>query len=160
MTRFARPIVVWGIVAVVAGLGGVLASAFLLPPAVSPWAVAGFMTLAGAGGGAVIAPNQTLTLADVPLTSAGVAGSIGQVGQRVGTAVGIAAATAAFYATIYAEPGDGGRVTVFQEAFLHAALVILAFVAAALALALVDLRARRACTLEHSPSADRERVDA
>ena len=160
VTTLGRALVVWGIVAVVLGLGGVLASAFLLPPEVSPWVIAGCMTLAGAGGGAVIAPNQTLTLADVPLTSAGVAGSIGQVGQRVGTAVGIAAATAAFYATIYAERGEAGRVTIFQDAFLHAALVIVGFVVAALALALVDLRARRTGTLEHSPSAEVERARA
>ncbi len=144
VTTIGRPIVVGGLVAVVLGFGGVLASAFLLPAELAPWAVAGFMTLAGAGGGAVIAPNQTLTLAEVPVTSAGVAGSIGQVGQRVGTAVGIAAATAAFYATIYAEAGDAGRLMVYQDAFRNAALVILAFVGMALLLAVLDLRARRA----------------
>lgn len=157
-TTIGRPVVVWGLFGVIGGFGGVLASAFLLPAELSPWAIAGFMTLAGAGGGAVIAPNQTLTLADVPLTSAGVAGSIGQVGQRAGTAVGIAAATAAFYATIYAEEGTAGRVTVYQDAFLHAALVIISFVSVALVLALLDLRARRTGALENSPSARGERV--
>jgi len=51
-------------------------------------------------------------------------------------------------------------VTIFQDAFLHAALVIVGFVVAALALALVDLRARRTGTLEHSPSAEVERARA
>lgn len=158
-TTIGRPVVVWGLIGVVLGLGGTIASAFLLPAGVSPWVIAAFMALAGAGGGAVIAPNQTLTLADVPLTSAGVAGSIGQVGQRAGTAVGIAAATAAFYATIYAEEGMVGRVDVYQNAFLHAALVILGFVSVALVLALLDLRARRTGALENSPSAAGERVE-
>jgi len=100
------------------------------------------MGIAGAGGGAVIAPNQTLALADIPVASGGVAGSIQQVGQRVGTAVGLAAATAAFYATVYAETGTDTELVVYQDAYLHAVLVILGFVAVALGLALADLRAR------------------
>ncbi len=153
VTTYGRSIVVLGLFGVVIGFGGVLASAFLLPAAVSPWVIAAFMTIAGAGGGAVIAPNQTLTLADVPVTSGGVAGSIGQVGQRVGTAVGIAAATAAFYVTIYAEEGSVGELMLYQDAFRNAALVILTFVGLALLLALVDLRGRKAGTLENTPSA-------
>ncbi|WAB82996.1 MFS transporter [Microcella daejeonensis] len=153
VTTYGRSIVVLGLFGVVIGFGGVLASAFLLPAAISPWVIAAFMTIAGAGGGAVIAPNQTLTLADVPVTSGGVAGSIGQVGQRVGTAVGIAAATAAFYVTIYAEEGSVGELMLYQDAFRNAALVILTFVGLALLLALVDLRGRKAGTLENTPSA-------
>ena len=153
VATWGRSIVVLGLVGVVVGFGGVLASAFLLPADVSPWAVAAFMTIAGAGGGAVIAPNQTLTLADVPVTSGGVAGSIGQVGQRVGTAVGIAAATAAFYATIYAEEGTVGQLMVYQDAFRNAAFIILTFVGLALLLAVLDLRGRRAGTLANTPSA-------
>ncbi len=57
-----------------------------------PIAVALAMTVAGAGGGAVISPNQTLMLEDIPVAQGGLAGSLAQVGQRIGTAIGLAAA--------------------------------------------------------------------
>lgn len=53
----------------------------------------------------MISPNQTLTLQDIPVKHGGVAGSIGQLGQRIGTAVGTAVALSLFYATIYREGG-------------------------------------------------------
>jgi MFS family permease len=141
--RYGRAMVVTGLGVVFIGFGLVLVSVLVLPGDIVPWAVAAAMGIAGTGGGAVIAPNQTLALADIPVTSGGVAGSIGQVGQRVGTAIGLAAATAAFYATVYAESGTEPELVVFQDAYLHAALVILGFVAIALSFGLVDLRARR-----------------
>ncbi|MFL0712295.1 MAG: MFS transporter [Microcella pacifica] len=140
--RYGRGLVVTGLAIVFVGFGLVLVSVLVLPAAAVPWAVAIAMGIAGTGGGAVIAPNQTLALADIPVTSGGVAGSIQQVGQRVGTAVGLAAATAAFYVTVYAETGTETEIVVYQDAYLHAALVILGFIAIALAFALADLRAR------------------
>lgn len=142
--RYGRLIVVVGLVGVLAGFGGAVASALLLPPIAVPWAMAVAMLVAGAGGGAVIAPNQTLALAEVPVTSGGVAGSIGQVGQRVGTAVGLAAAVSAFYATVYREEGMFSQLVVYQDAYRNAGAVIVLFVSIALIVALVDLRARRA----------------
>lgn len=141
--RFGRLIVVVGLVGVLVGFGGAVAAALLLPPLAVPWAMALAMLIAGAGGGAVIAPNQTLALAEVPVSSGGVAGSIGQVGQRVGTAVGLAAATSAFYATVYREEGVLPQVVVFEDAYRNAALVVGLFLAIALTMALIDLRARR-----------------
>lgn len=140
--RYGRGLVVTGLAVVFLGFGLVLMAALLLPAAVVPWAVAVGMGIAGSGAGAVIAPNQTLALADIPVTSGGVAGSIQQVGQRVGTAVGLAAATAAFYVTVYAETETETEIVVYQDAFLHATLVILGFVVIALGFGLADLRAR------------------
>lgn len=48
----------------------------------------------GLGQGSTISPNQTLTLAEVPLAYAGSSGAIMQTGQRIGTSVGIAVITA------------------------------------------------------------------
>ena len=44
-----------------------------------------------------ISPNQTLTLAEVPVEYAGSSGGVMQTGQRVGTAIGIAIVTAVFF---------------------------------------------------------------
>ena len=54
------------------------------------------LTLAffGTGQGAVISPNQTLTLADVPLEYAGSSGAVLQTAQRIGTSIGLALITA------------------------------------------------------------------
>jgi MFS family permease len=153
--KYGRGMVVVALVVVMLGFTLVLVSVLTLPAEVVPWAVGLAMGVAGLGGGAVIAPNQTLALADVPVTSGGVAGSIGQVGQRVGTAVGLAATTAAFYATVYAGRNSEAELLVYQDAYRYAALVVLSFLALALVAAVTDLRARnggRMQTLE--PSAD------
>ena len=55
--------------------------------------------LVGTGQGAVIGPNQTLTLADVPLNYAGSSGAVLQTAQRIGTAVGLAFITAIVFAS-------------------------------------------------------------
>lgn len=141
---YGRSIVTGGLTLVGLGLGATVVAAFVVPVDALPWVVAVTMGIAGAGGGAVIAPNQTLALAEVPVTSGGVAGSIQQVAQRVGTAVGLAASTAAFYATIYAERGEFAEIVVFQDAFRNASAVALVLISLALITALVDLRARRA----------------
>ena len=72
--------------------------------------MAGVMVIGGIGGGLVMSPNQTLTLADIPVKQGGIAGSIGQLGQRIGTSVGTAVALSLFYATIYRE-GAAARPT-------------------------------------------------
>ena len=54
------------------------------------WTLAPAMLLAGVGGGGVISPNFTLTLADVPPAMGGAAGGALQTGQRIGSALGAA----------------------------------------------------------------------
>jgi MFS family permease len=48
------------------------------------------LLLAGLGGGAVVSPNQTLTLAKVPTETGGAAGGALQTGQWVGASLGSA----------------------------------------------------------------------
>ncbi|KJS51058.1 hypothetical protein VM98_39235, partial [Streptomyces rubellomurinus subsp. indigoferus] len=62
------------------------------------WTTALPLLVAGAGSGLVIAPNQTLTLQQVPLTRAGSAGGVLKTAQRVGSAVGIAVVRSVFFA--------------------------------------------------------------
>ncbi|MCG7287409.1 MFS transporter [Cellulomonas sp. ACRRI] len=131
-----RALVVLGLGLVVLGLIGTdLAIRFVDPPAVG-FVMAATQMVAGAGSGLVIAPNQTLTLARVPVERAGVAGSMLQVGQRVGSALGVAVALSTYYSAL-ASGVEGAA------AAGRALLLTVALVAVALVVGLVDLRARR-----------------
>lgn len=89
----------------------------------------------GIGSGLVIAPNQTLTLSDVPVAHAGSAGGTLQTGQRVGSAIGIAAVGSVFFAQV---TGDG-----WATAYDHGLIVSVAFVCAGLLAAIADVVAGR-----------------
>ena len=103
--------------------------------------MAASMLVGGVGGGFVISPNQTLTLSEIPPAEGSAAGSIGQLGQRVGTAVGVALVTAVFFAAV---PGGGSHpVTQYHAAVRDGYLVTLSLLAIALVIGLVDLRERR-----------------
>ncbi len=64
------------------------------------WALAVPLILIGAGGGLVISPNQTLTLASVPPAISGVAGGVLSLGQRMGTAIGTAIIPSILYGLV------------------------------------------------------------
>lgn len=131
-----RALVVVGLVLVVAGLIGTdLAIRLVDPPAVG-FVMAATQMVAGAGSGLVIAPNQTLTLARVPVERAGVAGSMLQVGQRVGSALGVAVALSTYYSALAS--GVDGSVAAGRALLLTVSLV-----AVALVVGVLDLRARR-----------------
>jgi len=99
----------------------------------SPWWIALTLVALGVGQGIVVSPNQTLSLADVPLEYAGAAGGILQTGQRIGTSIGIAAITGITFRTA----GASGWGTAAQAGLLAAAVAI----AVSAAVAIVDLRA-------------------
>ena len=145
VNRLGRPLVVWGLVAVLVGAGLLVLAALLTPPELTPWTMAGAMVVGGFGGGLVISPNQTLALADIPVRQGGLAGSVGQLGQRIGTAVGTAVTLSLFYATIYREAGaeDSTDLGVYQDAYGFGMLAVAIFVAIAFGVGLADLGARR-----------------
>lgn len=135
VAEHGRGVVVVGLVLVLLGLiGSDLVIRLVDPPAVA-FALAATQLVAGAGSGLVIAPNQTLTLARVPVDRAGVAGSMLQVGQRVGSALGVAVALSTYYSALAA--GVEGGVAAGRALLLTVALV-----AVALVVGVVDLRAR------------------
>jgi len=129
--------VVAGLVVVLVGLAGVILVIRVTGDDVSAggWAIALTMMVAGIGSGTVISPNQTLTLARVPVELAGVAGSMLQLGQRVGSAMGIAVVLSTYYSL--KAGGSTGAV-----AASTAMLITVALVAVSLVVAIVDLRAR------------------
>jgi MFS family permease len=145
VNRLGRPLVVVGLATVLVGIGLLVLAALLTPPDITAWAMAGAMVVAGFGGGLVISPNQTLALADIPVKQGGLAGSVGQLGQRIGTAVGTAVTLSLFYATIYRETGsaDSGDLGVYHDAYGLGMLAVAMFIAIAFAVGLLDLGARR-----------------
>ncbi|UCN16537.1 MFS transporter [Cellulomonas iranensis] len=142
-----RHVVVAGLVLV---LVGVTATDVLLAVrGVSPgiaWWIAPPLLVAGVGSGLVIAPNQTVTLSQVPVEQAGAAGGVLQTGQRLGAATGIAVVGSLYFAG--AAGGDAG------VGAAHGLRATVALVAVALAIGVADLvrSARRARTGADRPA--------
>ncbi len=123
--------------AILVMMTGVVLLALLVPghDPVWPWLVP-VLFLTGLGGGAVVSPNITLTLTEVPPRMGGAAGGALQTGQRIGASIG-----AALLVTVYqvaAESGTEG--TALRAALLTSAVVL----CAALAMALRALRQQNA----------------
>ncbi|MEU5550987.1 MFS transporter [Micromonospora sp. NPDC047793] len=133
VNRYGRPLVAVGLLAVVVGLGLVALAIELAPHAPVPWVTAAPLLLAGLGSGLVIAPNQTLTLAQVPVPQAGSGAGMLQTGQRIGSAAGIAAVGAVFFSVVAS--GDNA----WSKAFERSLLVSAGIIALALLVALVDI---------------------
>ena len=143
VSSHGRVVVVWGLVGMLACVGGLMLAALYAPPSWTPYLMAAIMTVGGAGGGLVIAPNQTLTLAEIPVKRGGVAGSVGQLGQRIGAAVGTAVALSLFYSAIYRESGTHDELVVYHDAYAFGMLSVALFLALAFVVSIVDLTARR-----------------
>ncbi len=142
--RLGRPLVVGGLVIVLVSIVALAIVAYTVPADAVAYAMAGVMAVAGAGAGLVVAPNQTLTLADIPTRSGGLAGSVGQLGQRIGTAVGTAVGLSLFYSTIYRESdADHHGLDVYHDAYAYGMVAVGIFVALALLIGVIDLGARR-----------------
>ncbi|GAA0201439.1 MFS transporter [Cytobacillus oceanisediminis] len=113
---------------------GVLGAALVAPGRPTEdlwWALAPFLLLAGLGGGAVVSPNITLTLQEVPPRMGGAAGGALQTGQRIGSSLG-----AALLATTYqvGAGGSGGDTGIRVALFVALAVLALALAAAVMAL--------------------------
>jgi EmrB/QacA subfamily drug resistance transporter len=143
--RFGRLLVVIGLVAVVVGL----ISIDLLVPHLSGMVglkLAPSFLLTGLGGGMVISPNVTLTLADVDPARAGAGGGLLQTAQRVGSAIGVAIVLAQFFARLAQTRGH------FGEALSYSLHVTIGFVGVALIFALIDLFRRRTVRQQPEPA--------
>ncbi|WGH09751.1 MFS transporter [Rothia kristinae] len=99
--QVGRPMVLWGIGLVLTGILLSIGVVVLRESVgLSEWFLLGTMVFVGVGQGLVVSPNQTLTLADVPVRYAGAAGGVLQTGQRVGTSIGIAAITGVAFSVL------------------------------------------------------------
>lgn len=133
VSHVGRKLTVIALVVVMAGLAAVAA---LVPSHDHAWlwpVLALPLLVAGLGGGGVVSPNFTLTLAEVPPRMGGAAGGALQTGQRIGSALGAAVMMTAYQVTLARGGGTGA-------ALVAALLTALAVLAAALALAVRDVR--------------------
>ncbi|GAA5182982.1 MFS transporter [Rugosimonospora acidiphila] len=138
ITKLGRPLVAAGLAMVALGVGGAVVAVHLVPGRGVGFATAAPLLLAGVGSGAVISPNLTLTLSEVPVREAGSAGGVLQTFQRIGSAIGIATVGSVFFATVASTHND------YSSAFQRAVLLSVAFDVVALCAALVDVFAGRA----------------
>jgi hypothetical protein len=102
--------------------------------------------VAGFGGGMVISPNVTLTLAEVDPRQAGSGGGMLQTAQRVGSAIGVAIVLAQFFDSLAASRGRD-----YAGALTTSLRTTVGFVVVALLFALADLLRRRARQAETPP---------
>ena len=68
------------------------------------------LLVAGLGSGAVVSPNITLSLAEVPTRMGGAAGGALQTGQRIGAAVGAALIMTAYQVALSQSVTPGGAL--------------------------------------------------
>ena len=135
--RFGRMLAVVGLVLVVIGL---LAIDLLVPQLSSNVGLklAPAFLVAGFGGGLVISPNVTLTLAEVNPAQAGSGGGMLQTAQRVGSAIGVAIVLAQFFGRVASSGGAD-----YPGALSVSLRTTIALVGVALLFALADLVRRR-----------------
>ncbi|WP_281367894.1 MFS transporter [Nonomuraea typhae] len=142
VARAGRRVVAAGLTIVLAGLAATIAVTFLAPAAGLGWYTAPTLLVTGLGSGLVISPNQAITLSEVPPEHGGSAAGVLQTGQRLGTSFGIAATGSIFFGAV----GEG-----WPAAFRNGLVMVLVFVAAALAAALHDLSRSRGKGPVHRP---------
>lgn len=108
VTSVGRPITLYALVTMMTGVAllavfGAEHGAAGLWPILVP-----ILLLAGLGGGAVVSPNITLTLADVPPRMGGAAGGALQTGQRIGASIGAALLMTVYQVTKGSSAGSEG----------------------------------------------------
>ncbi|HEY1530007.1 MAG TPA: MFS transporter [Galbitalea sp.] len=139
LNRFGRALVVVGIATVIVGVSLTVLAAQFAPPSTIEWFMGAGLLVGGAGGGLVISPNQTLTLSEIPVVEGSAAGSMTQLGQRLGTAVGVSAVTAIFFGVLSTA---GNSMTAYQAAFRDGFFVTIGLLAISLVIGIIDLRQR------------------
>jgi EmrB/QacA subfamily drug resistance transporter len=134
--HYGRSLVAWGLVLTALGLAGTVITAHEVPGRAAGWYLTVPLLIAGLGSGLVISPNQTLTLAQVPVARGGSAGGVLQTGQRFGASVGIAGVGSLFFSRLGSGEGGPG---VWSSAYQHGLVLSVVFVLVALAAALGDI---------------------
>lgn len=117
VTRVGRGLTV---AALVTTIVGVVLTLVLAPGREPLWLwLTPTLLLAGLGGGAVVSPNITLTLAEVPPRMGGAAGGALQTGQRIGASIGAALLVTAYQLTAARyDPDTAFRVSLAVGAVL------------------------------------------
>ncbi len=147
VTQVGRPMVVAAATTFGVGAVGLDVVARLHPGPGAAFALAGPLLVMGVGAGALITPNQTLTLTDVDPVAGSTAGGVLQTAQRIGLAIGQSVIGAVFFAALpagVAVLSGAARDDAFGHALGQAVLAALGFVALAVLVGFTDLwRTRR-----------------
>ena len=144
--RYGRKVVIGGLLLALLGLGSSIGIVGLhIWSGLSVWWLMVTLAFVGLAQGSVISPNQTLTLADVPIDYAGSSGAIMQTGQRIGTSIGIAVITAAVFTVLSTTSWPVGLMFGFG--------LIMLVILSALGVAIKDQRERH----RNAPAAVTER---
>ena len=147
VTTVGRPLVVAATLTFGVGAIGLDVAARLDGGVAAPFVLAGPLLVMGLGSGALITPNQTLTLTDVNPVAGSTAGGVLQTAQRIGLAIGQSVIGAVFFAALpvgVAGVSGTARDDAFGHALGQAVLAALGFVALALVVGVFDLwRSRR-----------------
>lgn len=136
VTRIGRPLVLMATVTF--GSGAIVLAVLVdhAPAAGVALVLAPALFVMGAGSGAIITPNQALTLMQVDPVIGSTAGGVLQTAQRIGLAVGQAVIGTVFFASV----GTTGPIAHrFAEGLGAAVVVVLAFVLLAAIVGVVDL---------------------
>jgi EmrB/QacA subfamily drug resistance transporter len=126
------------VIALAIMMTGTLGAALLVPgrdTSTLAWFLVPTLLLAGLGGGGVISPNFTLSLAQVPPSMGGAAGGAIQTGQRIGSAMGAALIMTVYHVVADATSADAGLRTALLTSF--------AVLGVAMAMAVRDLLTTR-----------------
>ena len=141
VTRIGRPLLLGGLAAVAAGAVGLALlaghGALALAPA---------LFVMGAGSGAIITPNQALTLMRVDPVAGSTAGGVLQTSQRIGLAVGQAIVGATFFTALGHDH--------YAHALRFGVIATLCFLALAAAVSITDLLRARVRTGGHEHATD------
>lgn len=139
VTRIGRPLVVAATITFGVG-AAVLAVLATHAPTAAALVFAPALFVMGAGSGAVITPNQALSLMEVDPATGSTAGGVLQTAQRIGLAIGQAVIGAVFFVSL----GTGTSVASYGHALRMAILAALVFVTLAAGVGVSDLiRSRR-----------------
>ncbi len=141
VTRVGRPLVVAATLTFGAGAIALAVSVQHAPATHVALALAPALFVMGAGSGALITPNQALTLMEVDPVHGSTAGGVLQTAQRIGLAVGQAVIGAVFFAGLHGSGTAAGR---YSHALRTAIIAALGFVTVAAVVGVSDLvRTRR-----------------
>jgi MFS family permease len=146
VTRIGRPLVVGAALTFGIGAAGLALVARQDPGTWAAFALAGPLFVMGCGAGALITPNQALTLMEVDPVVGSTAGGVLQTAQRIGLAIGQAVIGASFFAALPMGAHllhGAARQDAFGHALGTAVLVGLGFVSLAVLVGVADLRFTR-----------------
>jgi EmrB/QacA subfamily drug resistance transporter len=142
VTRVGRPLIVLGTSTFGAGAIAMALAVHTAPDQHAILVLAGPLFVMGLGSGAVITPNQALTLADVDPVAGSTAGGVLQTAQRVGLAIGQAVIGAVFFSAVV-----GSGPAAYAHALQAAVITALGFVIVATAIGIWEVvRGRRAAS--------------